>query len=199
MKRGLGGDEQEAGLDFRNAEGGFGFLNFPAEDSFQPGAAAEGDPEGRKIGKSDLEADGGGLLLAGEIGLGPLPSEMGKEIGAGAEKVECGGAPDFVKGLAEIFLFPFPVRLLEEVEELFFLRLAGPDLGKGIHGVAPDLFGGILQEGEEPLADRLLQVGRAGLGKAGADGANEGDPIDPFFGPGLVKAGNFILPKLFPG
>ena len=78
------------------------------------------------------------------------------------------------------------------------LGAARPDLGEGGHGIATDFFGGIGEEGQEPLADRLFEVRLEGIGKSSADGADEGDLAHLFLSGGCLKKGYVLLPKTEP-
>ena len=63
--------------------------------------------------------------------------------------------PIFSRALPRNFLSR-SVEVLERREELAFFGAAGPDFGQSGHGVTADFFGGIGEEGEEPLADGAL-------------------------------------------
>ena len=56
-----------------------------------------------------------------------------------------------------------------------------------------------MQEGEKPCANGVFEVGLLVLSEPGADGANYGNALNTDFGRGLIKAGNFLLPKGQPG
>jgi hypothetical protein len=56
-----------------------------------------------------------------------------------------------------------------------------------------------LQEGEQPGANGILEVGLLVLSETCADGANDGNALNPDTGRGLIKAGDFLLPKGEPG
>ena len=150
------------------------------------------------FGEGGLEADGGGFLLSGKIGLGPLLAELGKSRSLGADEVERGGATDFIEGLADELFFPVHMGFLEEGEKFAFLCSSRTDFRKGGHGVTADFFGGILKEREEPLADGLLQGGLVGIGKTGSDGTDDRHAADFFFRRGLLEPGRFFLPKAEP-
>jgi hypothetical protein len=150
------------------------------------------------IGEGGGEADGAGLLLAGEIGLGPLFVEVRKGGALGANEVESGGAADFLEGFSEKLLFPIGGGFGEKGKELPLFGTAGADFREGGHGIAPNFFRWVLKKREEPLADRLFEGGLVGLGKAGADGADEGDTLDFFLGRGGKVSGNLFLPQAEP-
>jgi hypothetical protein len=92
------------------------------------------------FGQGNVEADGGGFLLSGEVGFGPLLGKWGKLGPLGADEVESGGAADFIESLAEELFLTFDGILLEEGKKFTFLGATGSDLGEGGHGVASDLF-----------------------------------------------------------
>ncbi len=150
------------------------------------------------IGEGGGEANGAGLLLAGEIGLGPLFVELREGGALGADEVESGGAADFLEGFAEKLFFPIGGGFGKKSEELPLFGTAGADFREGGHGIATNFLCWVLKEREEPLADRLFEGGLVGLGKAGADGADEGDTLDFFLGRGGKVSGNFFLPQAEP-
>ena len=137
-------------------------------------------------------------MLAGEIGLGPLFVEVREGGALGADEVESGVAADFLEGFSEKLLFPIGGGFGKKSEELPLFGTAGADFREGGHGIAANFFRWVLKEREEPLADRLFEGGLVGLGKAGADGADEGDTLDFFVGRGGKVAGNFFLPQAKP-
>jgi hypothetical protein len=106
VETGGGGEGEEAGPNFDNAEFIRGILDFTCEDGFESGAAAEVNAEGGGVGEGGIETNGRGFLLAGEVGLGSLFREVGKGGSLGANEVESGGTTDFVEGLSEKLLFP---------------------------------------------------------------------------------------------
>ena len=116
----------------------------------------------------------------------------------GANEVEGGGASDLVEGLAEKLFLTVDIGLLQELEELAFFGATGTNFGKGIHGIAANLFRRVLEEREEPLADRLLEGGLIGLGKTGTDSTDDGNANGFFLRRGLIEAGNFFLPEFGP-
>ena len=195
---GGGGEGEQAGTDFENAKFVGGVLNFTGEDGFQSRATAEVNTEGGSVGQSSIEPNGGGFLLAGEVGFGALFGEVGKLGSLSADEVEGGGTSDLVEGLAKKLFFPVDLRLLQKLEKLTFLGPAGTDLGEGVHGIATNFFRGVLEKGEEPLANGFLESGLMGFRKAGADGADDGNKTHSGFGGGLVEAGDLLLPKLRP-
>ena len=152
-----------------------------------------------EVGNRGGPADGGGFLLAGEVGFGPLLIEQGKRDALLANEIEGGRTADFLEGFTEKFFLPFSGGFGEEREELAFFGAASPDFGQSGHGVAADFFGGIGEEGEEPLADGLFEVGLEGVGKSSADGADESDLAQLFVGRGRLKKGNLLLPETQPG
>jgi hypothetical protein len=137
-------------------------------------------------------------LLAGEIGLGPLFVEVREGGALGADEVESGGAADFLEGFAEKLFFPIGRGFGKKSEELPLFGTAGADFREGGHGIAANFLCWVLKEREEPLADRLFEGGLVGLGKAGADGADEGDTLDSFLGRGGKVSGNLFLPQAEP-
>ena len=150
------------------------------------------------IGERGGEANGAGLLLAGQIGLGPLFVEVRKGGALGADEVESGGAADFLEGFSEKLLFPIGGGFGKKSEELPLFGTAGADFREGGHGIAPNFFRWVLKKREEPLADRLFEGGLVGLREAGADGADEGDTLDFFLGRGGKVSGNLFLPQAEP-
>ena len=92
------------------------------------------------FGQGNVEADGGGFLLSGEVGFGPLFGKRGKLGTLGADEVERGGAADFIESLAEELFFTFDGILLEEGKKFTFFGAACPDFREGSHGVATDFF-----------------------------------------------------------
>jgi len=195
---GGGGEGEQAGTDFENAKFVGGVLNFTGEDRFQSRATAEVNTEGGSVGQRGIEPNGGGFLLAGEVGFGALFGELGEGSSVGANEVEGGGTSDLVEGLAEKLFFPVDLGLLQKLEKLTFLGPAGTDLGEGVHGVATNFFRGVLEKREEPLANGFLECGLIGFRKAGTDGADDGNTTDSGFRGGLVVAGDLFLPKLRP-
>ena len=191
---GSGGKGQQAGADFHDAEFRSRILDLSGEDGFKAGAATEVDSDFGPFGKGGLEADGGGFLLAGEIGLGPLLAELGKSGSLGADEVERGGAADFIESLANKLFFPVDMGFLQEGEKFPLLCAPGTDFREGGHGIAADFFGGILKKGQEPLADGFLEGGLVRLGKAGSDGPDDGHAACFFFRGGLLESGRFLLP-----
>jgi len=193
-----GGKGQETGTDFHDAEFYSCILDLAGEDGLKAGAAPEVEADFGPFGERGLEADGGGFLLAGKIRLGPLFAELGESGSLGADEVERGGATDFIEGLADEFFFPIHMGFLEEGEKFAFFCSSRTDFWKGGHGIAANFFGGIVEEGEEPLADGFLQGGLVGLGKAGSDGADDRHAAGFFFRGGLLESGGFLLPKAKP-
>jgi len=150
------------------------------------------------IGEGVGQANGAGLLLACEIGLGPLFVEVGQRGALGTDEVESGGAADFFEGFSEKLLFPIGGCFGEKGKELSLLGSAGADFWEGGHGIAANFLRWVLKKREEPLSNRLFEGGLVGLGKAGADGADQGDTLDFFVGRGGKVAGNFFLPQAKP-
>ena len=56
-----------------------------------------------------------------------------------------------------------------------------------------------MQEGEQPGANGIFEVGLLVLSEPSADGANDGNALYTDFGRSLIKAGDFLLPKGEPG
>ena len=79
-----------------------------------------------------------------------------------------------------------------------FFGATRPDFGKGGHGVAPNLFGRIGQEREEPLSNGFFEGGLSRIGKSRADSADKSDGTEFFVRRGQVEAGDFLLPKAEP-
>ena len=134
-------------------------------------------------------------MLPSEVGFGSLFGKWGKLGPLGADEVESGGAADFIESLAEKLFFAVDGVFLQESEKFPLLRAAGSDLGEGGHGVATDFFGGVVEKGEEPSANGFLEVGLLSFGEAGSDGSDNGHALKADIGRGLIKAGNFFLPK----
>ena len=175
------------------------FLDFPREDGLESGAATKMDAESGGMGEGGIQEDRGGLLLAGEVGLGALFHEVGKGGVLGTNEVQGGGSADLVEGLADKLFFPVDFGLLQKLKKLAFLGTSGADLGQGVRGITSDLLRGILEEGEEPLAHWLFETGLVGLRKTGSHSTDERYPVRALLGAGLIKTRDLFLPKLDPG
>ena len=156
------------------------------------------DAELGKIGKWNRESNGGGFLLASEVGLGSLFIEKRQGDALMADEVESGGASDFLEGFSQKLLLTVRGGFGEEGEELTFFGAARSDFGKGGHSVAPNLFGRISKERQEPLSDGFFEGGLNRIGKSRADSANKSDGTEFFFRRGQVEAGDFLFPKAEP-
>ena len=73
------------------------------------------------------------------------------------------------------------------------------DFWKSGHSVATDFFGWVGKEGEEPLANGLLEGRLLGQREASANGSDERDAAKFFFGGCESESGNLFLPKTQPG
>jgi len=127
------------------------------------------DAELGKVGKWNGESNGGGFLLASEVGLRSLFIEKRQGDALLADKIEGGGAADFLEGFSQKLLLTICGGFGEEGEELTFFGAARSDFGKGGHGVAPNLFGRIGKEREEPLSDGFFEGMLSRIGKSRAD------------------------------
>ena len=127
------------------------------------------DAELGKVGKWNSESDGGGFLLASEVGFRSLFIEKRQGDALLADKIESGGAADFLEGFPKKLLLTICGGFGEEGEELTFFGAARSDFGKGGHGVAANLFGRIGKEREEPLSDGFFEGGLSRIGKSRAD------------------------------
>jgi len=198
VESGGGSEGKEAGSNFEDAKFIRSILDFTGEDGFQSRATAEVNTEGGSVGQRGIEPNGGGFLLAGEVGFGALFGELGEVSFVRANEVEGGGTADLVEGLAEKLFFPVDIGCLQQMEELPLFRPSGTDLGKGIHRIAAYFFRGILEKREEPFADGQLEFGLVGLRKASTDSTDDGDPAGFLLMRGLVEARDFLLPKFEP-
>ena len=68
------------------------------KNGFEAGSATEVDAELGNVGKWNGESDGGGFLLASEVGFGSLFIEKRQGDALLADKIESGGAADFLEG-----------------------------------------------------------------------------------------------------
>jgi len=124
------------------------------------------------VGKWNGESNGGGFLLASEVGLRSLFIEKRQGDALLADEVESGGATDFLEGFPKKLLLTICGGFGEEGEELTFFGAARSDFRKGGHGVAANLFGRIGKEREEPLSDGFFEGGLSRFGKSRADSAD---------------------------
>jgi hypothetical protein len=133
------------------------------------------DAELGKVGKWDGESNGGGFLLAGEVGFRSLFIKKRQGDALLADKIESGGAADLLEGFPKKLLLTICGGFGKEGEKLALFGTARSDFGKGGHGVAPNLFGRIGQEREEPLSNGVFEGGLRCLGKSRADSTNKSD------------------------
>jgi hypothetical protein len=150
------------------------------------------------IGEGGGEANGAGLLLAGEIGLGPLFVEVREGGTLGADEVESGGAADFLESFAEELLFPIGGGFGKKSEELPLFGTTGADFREGGHGIAANFLCWVLKEREEPLSDGFFERGLRCLGKSSADSTDKSDGAELFIRRGQVEARDFLFPKAEP-
>ena len=68
------------------------------KNGFEASSATEVDAELGKVGKWNSESDGGGFLLASEVGFCPLFIEKRQGDALLADKIEGGGAANFLEG-----------------------------------------------------------------------------------------------------
>lgn len=176
-----------------------GVLDFLGEDGFQARAATQVEAEGGEIGKGSGKKNGGGLLLASEIGFGALLIQDGKSDALGPDEIEGGGATNFLESLTKEFFLAGNGSGTKEGQELTLFGPARSDFRKGGHGITADFLGGVSEEGEEPKTNGFFEVGLLGFGKAGANGPDQGDRAELFVVGGLLKTGHFFLPKAEPG
>jgi hypothetical protein len=139
------------------------------KNGFEAGSATEVDAELGNVGKWNGESDRGGFLLASEVGFRSLFIEKRQGDALLADKIEGGGAADFLEGFSQKLLLTICGGFREEGEKLAFFGATRPDFGKGGHGVAPNLFGRIGQEREEPLSNGFFEGGLNRIGKSRAD------------------------------
>ena len=79
-----------------------------------------------------------------------------------------------------------------------FFGATRPDFGKGGHSVAPNLFGRISKERQEPLSDGFFEGGLSRIAKSRADSADKSDGTEFFVRRGQVEARDFLFPKAEP-
>jgi len=139
------------------------------KNRFETGSATEVDAKLGKVGKWDGESDGGGFLLASEVGFRSLLIQKRQGDALLADKIESGGAADLLEGFPKKLLLTICGGFGKEEEELALFGTARSDFRKGGHGVAPYLFGRISQEREEPLTNGFFERRLRCLGKSRAD------------------------------
>jgi hypothetical protein len=168
------------------------------KNGFEAGSAAEVDAELGNVGKWNGESDGGGFLLASEVGFRSLFIQKRQGDALLADKIKSGGAADFLEGFPKKLLLTICGGFGKEGEKLAFFGATRPDFGKGGHGVAPNLFGRIGQEREEPLSNGFFEGGLRCLGKSRADSTDKSDGAELFIRRCRVEARDFLFPKAEP-
>ncbi len=168
------------------------------KNGFEASSATEVDAELGNVGKWNGESDGGGFLLASEVGFRSLFIEKRQRDALLADKIKSGGAADFLEGFPKKLLLTICGGFGEEGEQLAFFGATRSDFGKGGHGVAPNLFGRIGQEREKPLSDGFFERRLRCLGKSSADSTDKSDGAELFIRRGQVEAGDFLFPKAEP-
>jgi hypothetical protein len=156
------------------------------------------DAELGNVGKWDGESDGGGFLLASKVGFRSLFIQKRQGDALLADKIESGGAADLLEGFPKKLLLTICGGFGKEGEQLAFFGATRSDFGKGGHGVAPNLFGRIGQEREEPLSNGFFERRLRCLGKSRADSTDKSDGAELFVRRGRVEAGDFLFPKAEP-
>lgn len=168
------------------------------KNGFEAGSATEVDAELGKVGKWNGEPDGGGFLLASEVGFRSLFIQKRQGDALLADKIKSGGAADFLEGFPKKLLLTICGGFGKEGEQLAFFGATRSDFGKGGHGVTPNLFGRIGQEREKPLPDGFFERRLRCLGKSRADSTNKSDGAELFVRRGRVEAGDLLFPKTEP-
>jgi len=168
------------------------------KNRFEAGSATEVDAEQGNVGKWDGESDGGGFLLASEVGFRSLFIQKRQGDALLADKIESGGAADLLEGYPKKLLLTICGGFGKEGEKLALFGATCSDFGKGGHGVAPNLFGRIGQEREEPLSDGFFERGLRCLSKSRADSTDKSNGAELFVRRGRVEAGDFLFPKAEP-
>jgi hypothetical protein len=156
------------------------------------------DAELGNVGKWNGESDGGGFLLASEVGFRSLFIQKRQGDALLADKIKSGGAADFLEGSPQKLLLTICGGFGKEGEQLAFFGATCSDFGKGGHGVAPNLLGRIGQEREEPLSDGFFERGLRCLSKSSADSTDKSDGAELFVRRCRVEAGDFLFPKAQP-
>jgi hypothetical protein len=113
------------------------------KNRFEAGSATEVDAELGNVGKWNGEPDGGGFLLASEVGFRSLFIQKRQGDALLADKIKSGGAADFLEGFPKELLLTICGGFGKEGEELALFGTARSDFRKGCHGVAPNLLGRI--------------------------------------------------------
>ena len=168
------------------------------KNGFEAGSATEVDAELGNVGKWNGESDGGGFLLASEVGFRSLFIEKRQGDALLADKIESGRAADFLEGFPKKLLLTICRGFGKEGEQLAFFGATRSDFGKGGHSVAPNLFGRIGQEREKPLSDGFFERRLRCLGKSSADSTDKSDDAELFIRRGQVEARDFLFPKAKP-
>jgi hypothetical protein len=156
------------------------------------------DAELGNVGKWDGESDGGGFLLASEVGFRSLFIQKRQGDALLADKIESGGAADLLEGFPKKLLLTICGGFGKEGEQLAFFGATRSDFWKGGHGVATNLFGRIGQEREEPLSNGFFERRLRCLGKSRADSTDKSDGAELFIRRGQVEARDFLFPKAEP-
>ena len=136
--------------------------------------------------------------MASEVGFRSLFVEKRQRDALLADKIKSGRAADFLEGFPKKLLLTICGGFGKEGEQLAFFGATRSDFGKGGHGVAPNLFGRISKERQEPLSNGFFEGGLSGIGKSRADSANKRDGPEFFVRRGQVEAGDFLFPKAEP-